>query len=387
MKTVLYFFPLNLMKNNTGSIRRAWGMLEAFKNADCVVDYVYSFDLWGGPMDAAEADALKKTGLVREVYELRKKPAGSGALSYSIQYRINRFIKDTAFRRSIPDFVTAYNRHLFNTILEKNNYDYIVISYAYWSGLVKNNPRIKQAKLIVDTHDFLTAQELGKKRFSAGRGFADEMRRLGCFDQIWAISIEEQYLFRQFVDKDVKLMPYCLQEQVVPEGQEKEFDIIYVAGDNRHNVNAANWFFKEVYPLIDLSVRWCIVGRICEHIPDCANIRKVPYAPDLQPYYSRARLAICPMLSGTGVKIKVIEALAYGLPVVCNPQGVDGLVNKTENGCVVAESAKDFAESIWKLLNKETDYAEIKNLAATYFQKNHSEKTLLNIIKSVLVGQ
>lgn len=383
MKTVLYFFPLNLMKNNTGSIRRAWGLLESFKSAGCVVDYAYSFDLWGGPMEKEETEAIKRTGLVREVYELRKKPAGSNGFKYTVQYRIRRLLKDIAFRRSIPDFVTAYNQHIFNTILEKNTYDYIVISYAYWFRLIKNNPYTKQAKLIIDTHDFLTAQELGKSRFSVGKGFADEMQRLNYFDQVWAISAEEQYLFQQFTNKKVGLIPFCTDDHTeaatVP-----LYDVVYVAGDNVHNVKAAEWFFKSVYPLLPQTIRYCVIGAIHTHVPIGPNIYKVPYAPDLGEYYSRTKVAICPMLSGTGVKIKVIEALSYGLPVVCSARGIDGLVNKTDNGCVVAESAEDFAEAIRKLLNNTNHYLQVKEQGKHFFRENHSQEHFVKMLARTL---
>ncbi len=375
------------MKNNAGAHTRAWELLKAFHKMGITVDYVHSEDTWGAPMNSEETAEMLQTGLVRRVYGLRKKPKGGADLWYAIQYRLQRFFRDLMFRRALPSFVTPYNQHLFNQILKREQYDYIVISYAYWADLIRDNTLTGKARLLIDTHDFLTAQERVWKRFSIGRAFSREMKRLNYFDQVWAISSEEQYLFRQFVDKDVKLIPFCLETPAVPEGNEKAFDVIFVAGNNRHNIKAVNWFFKEVYPLLESSVRWCVIGGIHKYIPDLENVQKLPYVADLGPYYSRAKLAICPMLSGTGVKIKVIEALSYGLPVVCSPRGVDGLVNKTDNGCVVADAATDFADSISKLLGNNSYYSFVKEQGRIFFNQHHSREHFNGIMENVLAAR
>lgn len=385
MKTLLYFIPFNIMKNNAGAHTRAWELLRAFHENGITVDYVHSTDTWGAPMSEQEFAAMQETGLVRHIYSLQKKPKGFADLGYSIRYRVRRFFRDLLFQRALPDFVTPYNQHQFDEILKQHRYDYIVISYAYWADLIKNNPLTQNARLIIDTHDFLTAQERVWKKFKIGRAFSREMNRLGYFDQVWAISAEEQYLFRQFVDKEVKLIPFCLQEPSVPEGNERDFDVIYVAGNNRHNIKAAHWFFEAVYPLLQPSVRVCVIGGIHKYIPDGENIQKFPHVTDLGSYYSRAKLAICPMLSGTGVKIKVIEALAYRLPVVCSPRGVDGLVNKTKNGCVVVESAKHFEGAIRRLLNDPAFFRETQDQAISFFRENHSWEKLIQIVTSEFI--
>ena len=75
------------------------------------------------------------------------------------------------------------------------------------------------------------------------------------------------------------------------------------------------------------------------------------------------------MLSGTGLKIKVAEALSFGLPIVCNERGIDGLLNKTKNGCLVTNNEIEFANNITKLLENSDYYAEISNEAKTFFNE------------------
>ena len=75
--------------------------------------------------------------------------------------------------------------------------------------------------------------------------------------------------------------------------------------------------------------------------------------------------------------------MSHSLPIVTNRRGVDGLLNKTLNGCIVENTGKDFAEAILKLLHDKSFYIEKKKEAEKYFLENHSfekEKKVLDNI-------
>ena len=78
------------------------------------------------------------------------------------------------------------------------------------------------------------------------------------------------------------------------------------------------------------------------------------------------------MLSGTGVKIKVLESLSHNIPIVTNERGIDGLINKTNNGCWVTNTAESFAHAIHTLLENETIYENYQKEAFNFFSKNHN---------------
>jgi len=161
---------------------------------------------------------------------------------------------------------------------------------------------------------------------------------------------------------------------------DKVFDLIYVAGDSHHNIRAANWFFAEVFPKLADSVSICVIGKIVDFVPDLKEIQKFRFVQDLNDYYVRSRLSVCPMLSGTGVKVKVLEALSNGIPVVCSPRGADGLVNKTDNGCLIADDAEHFVQRISSVLNDVNLYQELNDQAIRYFKRNHETRVLYSIL-------
>jgi glycosyltransferase involved in cell wall biosynthesis len=103
----------------------------------------------------------------------------------------------------------------------------------------------------------------------------------------------------------------------------------------------------------------------------------------LEPYYGNSKIAICPMLSGTGVKIKVVEALSFGLPVVCNFRGTDGLPNKTNNGCLVTDDPLEFAQNIKTLLSDESLYRQQNNYAKEVFNNNFKTDVVFGLLDEV----
>lgn len=376
-KNILYFFPQRPLQSNAGSVTRAIALLNYFKNRGFQVDFVNSNDDWGEELSEDDRAELVNRGLVRTSYGLSKKPPLSDVFGY-LRYALGNII----FRKilkigtaGLADFSSFFRQRKFDAILKAEDYDYIIVSYAYWANLIRDNALVKQSKIIIDTHDWLTAQDQNKRRFNIGRGFVEEIERLDSFDEIWSISADEQYVFEQFCKKPVRFVPIgfegkaALRDQV-SQGKFK-FDIIYIAGDNMHNVKACKWFFERVYDLLPKELSICVIGKINQYVPELSNVTKLPFVENLDDYYYQASIAICPMLSGTGVKIKVVEALSYGLPVVCNRRGVDGLVNKHQNGCVVADTAEDFAFQVARLLTDRSYYDKVSADGKLYFDHHH----------------
>jgi len=90
------------------------------------------------------------------------------------------------------------------------------------------------------------------------------------------------------------------------------------------------------------------------------------------------------MLTGTGLKIKVVEALSYALPVVCNERGLDGLLNKTNNGCMVTNSETEFAAFIDQLLTDKKMYDKQSELAAEFFKQSFSKQSVYSKLNASL---
>lgn len=376
---ILYFYPENPLLLNQGNNARANALLNYFKSRSIKVDFA---GLESEDFSWNNIKELESAGLIDKGYLLKKFVRKKNRMRYFFGYSL-----PNALFRKIKEFnrIRFGHQPSFNAILEANEYDYIVISYAYWANLVINNPRVKKAKLCIDTHDFLTSQFQNLKEFNLGKYFQYEIELLSHFDKIFVISTEENYVFSQFVKKDVITLSHIVENNFKAiEGSEK-YDLVYVASNNSHNKIAADWFFKEVYPLLDKKINILIIGRICNHIGDYENVTKISFVEDLKDYYLNSKIAICPMITGTGLKIKVIEALSFGLPVVCNLRGVDGMSNKNDNGCLVTNIPEEFADYIKLLLNDKQFYSEVSNYGKKYFINNNDKETGYKKIDQIFI--
>ncbi|HEU4789005.1 MAG TPA: glycosyltransferase [Flavobacterium sp.] len=366
---ILYFYPENPLLLNQGNNSRANALLHYFKSRSIDVDLV---GVESGVFSNDSIEELESGNLITKGYLLKEFKLKKNKIKYFFCYSLPNKI----FGR-IKHFSRIRFQHQshFNSILKSNEYDYIIISYAYWARLVIDNPYIKNAKLCIDTHDFLTSQFQNLRGFNLGKYFQKEIELINNFDKIFVISAEENYLFSQFVKKEVITLSHIIENKFSKTTGNKKYDLIYVASSNSHNITGANWFFNEVYPLLNKEINILVIGKVCNYIQDFENVTKLSFVDNLDDYYSDSKVAICPMFSGTGLKIKVIEALSFGLPVVCNLRGVDGMNSKVNNGCLVTNISHEFARNIELLINDKEKYSEISNCGKEYFINNNDKQT------------
>lgn len=124
----------------------------------------------------------------------------------------------------------------------------------------------------------------------------------------------------------------------------------------RPNADAAVWFVNKVWPLVRArhpDAQLLLVGRSPgPRVQRLAaeDITVTGTVPDVRPYLARARVAVAPLLSGGGTRLKVLEALDVGRPVVATPIGAEGLEDLVGRGVTVASTAGGMADAVADLL-------------------------------------
>jgi sugar transferase (PEP-CTERM/EpsH1 system associated) len=127
--------------------------------------------------------------------------------------------------------------------------------------------------------------------------------------------------------------------------------------DFRPNVDAVLWFHSQVWPRVRQAVpdaHWYVVGknphaRLAPLRADDA-ITVTGYVEDILPYFGGADVYIVPLRIGGGTRLKVLEALAAGLPIVSTSLGCEGLGIQTGQHALLADSAEEFAQALITLL-------------------------------------
>jgi len=376
-KNLLFFFPESPFSKRAGNVLRTYTNLKQLKSLGLNIDLVGVEDYYNSFGDSPEDT---DSTIIDAVFVLKTKPPKKKLTLEYWKYKIQK-----KFNKENPNqYLTQYLKDNFSAILDKKKYDYIFINYEFWTDLIRDQD-LKGAKTIVDTHDWITLNEFyNNQNLDLGKRFGEEINNLSFYDKVVTISQDEYFIFNSFLGDKVINIPPSFQENFEDTNTEKKYDLIFVGSDNPFNILSINWFVEKVLPLLTKEIKICIIGRICKYVPNHESIEKVFFADDLKTYYHASKIAICPMLKGTGIKIKVVEALSFGLPVVGTEKAVDGFLDKKNNGCMVSDDEKIFADIINNLLNNSSDYEKQKQEATEFFKNNFSEEKSIKLWKKTL---
>ena len=178
---------------------------------------------------------------------------------------------------------------------------------------------------------------------------------------------EEEAQIASALEPDAKIgsvVPYCFDQFAVPRAAPKEQEIIFVAGfGHPPNEDAAIWFVHEILPRIRagaLGAHVSIIGsnptpRVWALAADGIAVFANVSAAELTAAYGLARVAVMPLRCGSGVKLKVVEALCAGVPMVTTPVGAQGLPGLSKVAAVVDDAAS-FAAAVVLMLHDDVEW-------------------------------
>jgi GT2 family glycosyltransferase len=152
----------------------------------------------------------------------------------------------------------------------------------------------------------------------------------------------------------------------------READTMLFVGSFRHepNVHALRWFVAEVLPRVTAlrpSAILVIVGSdpppsmafLTEHL----SVRFTGHVEDIRAPLGRYASFVCPILSGSGIRVKLLEAFAAGIPAISTSIGAEGLVSESGTICEIANTPDDFAAAAVRVLS-DPQYARAMALRA-----------------------
>lgn len=156
------------------------------------------------------------------------------------------------------------------------------------------------------------------------------------------------------------------------------------------NADAACWLVAEVWPLVRQrcpGARLLLVGRdptakvsaLATH-----DIEVTGAVPEVAPYLGRSRVALAPLRAGGGSRLKILEALDAGRPVVATTIGTEGLEDLIGDGVVVADDPEAMAEAITALLEDSATAAELGARGHAAVKARHSwDRTLAPLLDRI----
>lgn len=384
---ILLVFPHNPFVQSSGVKSRFYSLIRRLKENGLAVDLfslTHFEDVW-------PPETTQEQKLVGEIFLFDFRRSGRFENLFSrVVSRLKKMVceQKVSNLRQFPDLAFPEMQTMFNSILSRKKYDIVLISYVHWARLLEG-VKFNGVKILT-IEDFITANlyERWKGKIDVGQCLGEEIRLVNLFDRVICISPEEMSFFQKFCPKpEFHHVPHFLPRGTVSPSQTFVHDIIYVGSNNPFNKEGMTWFFQEVYPLLSQKIKIAIIGGVNQHLSSfkakCPNVDFIDYVERTDDYYAKSRIAICPILGGTGLKVKVVEALSFGLPVVCTSYGVVGMNGAGGNGCLVADSAADFAGNIHLLLQDADAYKKFSKDSLDYFMNNFESETVCKKLDAI----
>jgi GT2 family glycosyltransferase/glycosyltransferase involved in cell wall biosynthesis len=229
-----------------------------------------------------------------------------------------------------------------------------------WQPLVREI--CPEAKIIYDTVDLHFLREARRAEIeadpavarAAARYHGMELSLARIADATLVVSVAERDVLQE-EDPDIKVhvVPNIHGEEHSGRAFEERKGVLFVGSFPHHpNRDAAHWLVEEIMPLVraeDPDICAYIVGSSPTddiRALDSESARVLGWVPDLTNLLEHSRVSVAPLRYGAGVKGKVGESMAHGLPVVTTRLGAEGMGLEHEHDVLVADDAPSFAAEI-----------------------------------------
>jgi glycosyltransferase involved in cell wall biosynthesis len=385
-KRILIICDLPVLPASAGNKTRVWSLMKNLRRLGHEVWFL------GLGLREHEADTLRAAWGER-VYNIPAKRARHARPRW---FAMKRFLTDRLIARGIgaPDVDHWYWPHWDEAIEEfaaLNTFDAVMVEYVFFSrALLHFDASVLK---IIDTHDVYTGRREKlkarkiKKFYQYLTRASEEARGLSRADVVIGIQQDESTFFGELLgpSKRVVTVGHTVDLQPVP--RPANADILFIGSPYTANVDGVTHFIKECFPQIRAAVphaRLLLAGSICRVLkPDVAGVELLGEVEDVKEAYARAAVVINPVLVGTGLKTKTIEALAFGCPLVTTSCGAEGLQDAAGNALLMADHPMHFANGVIQLLTKPHLASRFSELALKFVEQwNATQLTALNQVFS-----
>jgi glycosyltransferase involved in cell wall biosynthesis len=299
---------------------------------------------------------------------------------------------------NISRFFSADFDYKLQQELIQNEYDVVHLESLFMAPYISTIRSHSNARIVLRSHnlEFIIWKRLAKQSGNVAKKtylnlLARQLKNyeldvLNQVDGIAAISKRDANDFLKLGSKKPKLViPFGINlEGYTPKKMEKlELNLFHLGSmDWTPNIEGLNWFLEDIWPKIHKAfplIHFYLAGRDMPeefYAKKIANVHIVGEVEDAKKFIQNNSIMIVPLLSGGGIRVKIIEGMALGKAIISTSVGAEGLNYKEKENIWIADKSKDFIDAI-NYFSEDLSRIEAMGTAARKLvEKDYDEKLI-----------
>jgi glycosyltransferase involved in cell wall biosynthesis len=286
-----------------------------------------------------------------------------------------------------------------------NEFDIIQVEWLQMAHYLPFN-RLKNIPLILVEHDvaYIPSQRriqtvnkvlkyIARREYNKMKNYEQKMCQN--FDKILVMSeIDKNRLLMLNQNLHIRVVPNGVDtENIQAKIKREDANSLLFIGWMKHQANrdAMTLFLNQIFPLISKAIPNTKLYVVGQHTPkNIVNLAKsnpniicTGYVKDVRDYLYKCTTYICPVRISGGTRLKILEAMAAGIPVVSTAIGAEGLNVTADENILIADSPEEFAEATLKLLRNHELRERIAHNARILVEENYQWKKIAEKMSEV----
>ena len=332
--------------------------------------------------------------------EVRRHPKLGNKSRRSVAHRMAARIEDQLLANSLAtvDTCPLSYRRLVQGMVDELRPDAVFVNYLKLSPAL---PDDYSGIRVVDTHD-IQSNLIDQARNIVGSRtdgptheslLLEELSLARRFDTVIAINPNEAEEFQShLLNVRIETIPGFAEPRPSPKPSHEPIDVLFVGSRSPFNIEAATYLIDFVAPSLwrkNPNIHIAVAGDVCtaDRVANrSSRVTMLGRVDDLTRIYHEAKVIVCPLRGGAGMKIKVVEALSHGKAIVTTSVGADGIGFRSGVDGVVSDDWDDQARWIFRLLTDPYLRRAMEREALALALRDHSPESTRARLRAIFGG-
>jgi glycosyltransferase involved in cell wall biosynthesis len=306
------------------------------------------------------------------------------ALIQGKSYQLSRFESEAMIER-------------FHQLIAKNDFTYVVLDSLYSAHSIESfKNAAPRAKFILRSHNVeskLTSDKSKNQRNLLKKIYLNLLARqlekrekeiLKKCDLILSISEDDTEIFQSWGIDNVQTLPFYPEKSNIKWKDNPNCYMHFGAMNWKPNLESYHKLVNDIFPEIKKihpESELFIAGSFMDNLdkPTIPGIIHLGFVEDKYHFLANNGILLAPIQSSSGVRIKIIEALSIGVPVITTKAGAKGIPSKNNFGLVVCENDQEFIETLVDLAKNADKRKKLSENAQEFYSKWYAGLSLKTI--------